>query len=63
MERYTRKNLPVAVTDVGKIIEYRSKYINSRKEERKRGKLGFSFIACGSSLQFIALLINMLYLN
>jgi hypothetical protein len=47
----SRANLPVAVTDVDKIKEYRDRYIKARKEERAKGRIGLWFLAFGALLQ------------
>ena len=43
--------LPVAVTDVSKLLEYRESYINARKEEREKGKRGLYCLVTGTIFQ------------
>ena len=52
--------LPVAVTDVGKINEYRKRYIKARKEERRNGRIGLGFLVAGSFLQAVGVLFAIL---
>jgi hypothetical protein len=56
----SRATLPVAVTDVTKIDEYRKKYIEARKEERKNGKIGLGFLVAGSFLQVLGVILALL---
>jgi len=56
----TRKTLPVAVTDVVKINDYRERYIEARQEERKNGRIGLGFLVAGSFLQAAGVIIALL---
>ena len=56
----TRATLPVAVTDVTKLNEYRERYIEARKEERRDGRIGLWFLVAGSFLQASGVILAML---
>jgi hypothetical protein len=56
----SRKTLPVAVTDVTKLREYRDRYIEARKEERKKGKLGLGVLIIGFFLQIVGQILPLL---
>ena len=56
----THANLPVAVTDVVKLIEYRTRYIEARKKERKSGRVGLVFLVVGSTLQVAGVILALL---
>lgn len=56
----SRATLPVAVTDVGKINEYRKRYIEARREERRNGKIGLGFLVAGSFLQVLGVILVLL---
>jgi hypothetical protein len=49
--------LPVAVTDVTKLNEYRENYIAARKEEKRKGGIGLWFLVAGSFLQFLGVIL------
>ena len=53
----TRVILPVAVTDVTKLNEYRENYIAARKEEKRKGGIGLWFLVAGSFLQFLGVIL------
>jgi len=54
----SQKILPIAVTDAKKIEEYKERYINARKEEREKGKLGLYFLVLGSMMQAAGLILT-----
>jgi len=54
----SRQNLPVAVTDVGKLLAYRERFIEARKEERKKGKQGLYMLVAGSVLQVLGVILT-----
>ena len=58
--KVSRATLPVAVTDVTKINEYRKGYIEARKEERRSGKIGLWFLVAGSFLQVLGIILTLL---
>lgn len=49
-------NLPVAVTDVGKLLTYRERFIEARKEERKKGTIGLYILVMGSGFQVLGVI-------
>ena len=49
--------LSVAGTDVTKMNEYRKKYIEARKEERRDGRIGLGFLVAGSFLQVLGIIL------
>jgi len=53
--KITRKNLPVAVTDVEKLVRYRDNYIEARKAERRNGRIGLVLLIVGSLFQLVGL--------
>jgi len=55
--KITRANLPVAVTDVTKLGEYREKYIQARKDERRKGKFGLWCLVIGSFFQVLGVIL------
>jgi len=56
----THVTLPVAVTDVIKLNEYRRRYIDARKEERKNGRIGLGFLVAGSVLQVLGVILALI---
>ena len=54
------KNLPIAVTDVSKLLEYRKRFIDARKEERKKGRIGLYTLVAGSFCQVVGVIITSL---
>lgn len=56
----TRATLPVAVTDVVKLNQYREQYIQARKEERNKGKIGLWFLVIGTTLQVAGVIVAVL---
>ena len=49
----SRTTLPVAVTDVEKLKEYRDRYIEARRGERKHSRLGLLAFVIGFLLQLV----------
>jgi hypothetical protein len=49
----SNETLSVTVTDVTKLREYRDRFIEARKDERKKGKLGFGVLIIGFFLQIV----------
>jgi hypothetical protein len=58
--KVTRANLPVAVTDVERLNEYRDSYIEARKEERNKGRIGLWLLVVGSCLQAFGVILALL---
>ena len=56
----SHQNLPVAVTDVIKLIEYRDRFIEARKEEKKKGIIGLYTLVAGSVLQVSGIILTSL---
>jgi hypothetical protein len=56
----THANLPVAVTDVVKLLDYRKSYIEARKIERKNGRIGLWLLVIGSLLQIVGVTLSAL---
>ena len=54
----SRQNLPVAVTDVGKLLAYRKRFIEARKEERNKGKIGLYMLVAGFGLQVLGIILT-----
>ncbi|MBI5574530.1 MAG: hypothetical protein HY919_08310 [Elusimicrobia bacterium] len=54
----THKTLPVTVTDVKVLIEYKELYIKNRKKDTEKGKKGFIFLIGGSLLQILGIIIK-----
>ena len=57
---FSRVTLAVAVTDVTRINEYRKKYIEARKQERRNGRVGLGFLVAGSFLQVLRVILALL---
>jgi len=54
----SQANMPVAVTDVEKLNDYRKQYIGARKEERKNGQIGLWLLVVGAVLQVAGVLLT-----
>lgn len=54
----SQQNLPVAVTNVGKLLTYRERFIKARKEERKKGRMGLYLLVGGSVLQVLGVILT-----
>jgi len=52
------RTLPVAVTDVAKLVAYRDRYIQARKEERRKGRMGLCLLGSGSALQIVGVVLS-----
>ena len=55
----TRATLPVAVTDVKRLIEYRKRYIEARQQEKRNGRFGLAFLVAGSFLQVVGVILTL----
>jgi len=56
----SNKNMPIVVTDSYKLIKYKTRYIEARKEERRKGKIGLYFLVAGSVMQAVGAILTSL---
>lgn len=56
----SHQSLRVAVTDVQKVQAYRERFMEARKEERSKGKLGLYLLVSGSGLQALSVVLTSL---
>lgn len=50
------KTLPVALTSLDRLSEYRQYYLQARKNERRKGQQGLRVLVAGSVLQMVGVL-------